>query len=155
MKRILTASTIALSVMVLMAFFAVSPRSAKAETIKVGAILAETGPSFLGVPEANTLRMLAEELNAKGGVNGNKVELVIKDSGGKPENAVSFAKQLIEEDKVFAIIGPRYRQSGGQVGIQNPADGQRCGQKNLYGDEQNGHLQNRRSGRQYWFRKGR
>jgi branched-chain amino acid transport system substrate-binding protein len=83
------------------------PAAALAETIKVGAILAVTGgASFLGGPEARTLEMLTEELNAKGGVKGNKVELIIKDSGGNPEKAISFAKQLIEEEKVFAIIGP-------------------------------------------------
>jgi len=80
---------------------------ALAGTIKVGAILAVTGPaSFLGGPEARTLEMLAEEVNAKGGVAGNKIELIIKDSGANPEKAISFAKQLIEEEKVFAIIGP-------------------------------------------------
>ena len=78
-----------------------------AGTIKVGAILSVTGPaSFLGAPEAKTLEMLVADINAKGGINGNKVELIIKDSGASPEKAVSFAKQLIDEDKVFAIIGP-------------------------------------------------
>jgi branched-chain amino acid transport system substrate-binding protein len=78
-----------------------------AGTIKVGAILAVTGPaSFLGAPEAKTLEMLVNDINAKGGVNGQKFELIIKDSGASPEKAISFAKQLIDEDKVFAIIGP-------------------------------------------------
>jgi branched-chain amino acid transport system substrate-binding protein len=78
-----------------------------AEPIKVGAILAVTGPaSFLGGPESRTLKMLAEEVNAKGGINGHKVELIIMDSGANPEKAVSFAKQLIEEKKVLAILGP-------------------------------------------------
>jgi branched-chain amino acid transport system substrate-binding protein len=78
-----------------------------AEPIRVGAILAVTGPaSFLGGPEAKTLTMLAEEVNAKGGINGHKVELYIMDSGANPEKAVSFAKQLIEEKKVLAILGP-------------------------------------------------
>jgi branched-chain amino acid transport system substrate-binding protein len=89
--------------------------------IKIGAILAVTGgASFLGGPEARTLEMLAEELNARGGVNGHKVELVIKDSGGSPEKAVSFAKQLIEEEKVFAIIGPS--TSGETMQIKNIAE---------------------------------
>ena len=80
---------------------------AMAETIKVGAILAVTGPaSFLGAPESKTLEMLVDEVNAAGGVAGNKIELIIKDSGANPEKAISFAKQLIEEEKVFAIIGP-------------------------------------------------
>jgi len=78
-----------------------------AEPIRVGAILAVTGPaSFLGGPESKTLTMLAEEVNAKGGINGHKVELYIMDSGANPEKAVSFAKQLIEEKKVLAILGP-------------------------------------------------
>ena len=50
--------------------------------------------------------MLVEQINADGGVNGKNLELIVKDSAGKPENAISFAKQLIEENKVFAIIGP-------------------------------------------------
>jgi branched-chain amino acid transport system substrate-binding protein len=81
--------------------------AAWAENIKVGAILAVTGPaSFLGGPEARTLEMMVADINAKGGLNGNPVELIIKDSAANPEKAVSFAKQLIEEDKVLAIVGP-------------------------------------------------
>jgi branched-chain amino acid transport system substrate-binding protein len=92
-----------------------------AGTIKIGAILAVTGPaSFLGAPEAKTLEMLVEDINAKGGINGSKIELVIKDSGGNPEKAVSFAKQLIEEEKVFAIIGPS--TSGETMAIKNIAE---------------------------------
>jgi len=90
----------------LMIALTVAPAFAK-DAIKVGAILAVTGPaSFLGAPEAKTLQMLADEINAKGGIKGSKIELIIKDSGGNPEKAISFAKQLIEEDKVIAIIGP-------------------------------------------------
>jgi branched-chain amino acid transport system substrate-binding protein len=92
-----------------------------ADTIKVGAILAVTGPaSFLGAPEAKTLEMLTEELNAKGGIGGKKIELIIKDSGASPEKAISFAKQLIEEEKVFAIIGPS--TSGETMAIKNLAE---------------------------------
>jgi branched-chain amino acid transport system substrate-binding protein len=92
-----------------------------ADTIKVGAILAVTGPaSFLGAPEAKTLEMLVEEANAKGGINGKKVELIIKDTGADPQKAVSFAKQLIDEEKVFAIIGPS--TSGETMQIKNIAE---------------------------------
>jgi len=105
---------------ILMAVAAVSlfAAPAMAETIKIGAILAATGPaSFLGGPEARTLEMLVEEINAKGGVKGNKIELIIKDSAASPEKAISFAKQLIEEDKVLAIIGPS--TSGETMKIKN------------------------------------
>jgi branched-chain amino acid transport system substrate-binding protein len=75
--------------------------------LKIGALLAVTGPaSFLGAPEARTLEMLVEEANAKGGVDGHRIQLIVKDTAGSPEKAVSFAKQLIEEDQVFAIVGP-------------------------------------------------
>lgn len=77
------------------------------KTIKVGAILAVTGgASFLGGPESKTLEMLVDEINGSGGVDGKQIELIIKDSQGNPENAISFTKQLIEEENVLAIIGP-------------------------------------------------
>ena len=91
------------------------------EPLKVGALLAVTGPaSFLGAPEARTLEMLVEELNRKGGVDGRKVELVLKDTGGSPERAISFAKQLVEEDRVFAIIGPA--TSGESIAVKAIAE---------------------------------
>ena len=92
---------------VLLAAFLSGAFAQAAEPIKIGAILAVTGPaSFLGAPEARTLEMLVAETNKKGGVLGHKIELIVKDSGASPEKAFSFAKQLIEEDKVFAILGP-------------------------------------------------
>jgi branched-chain amino acid transport system substrate-binding protein len=97
-----------------------APAAAK-DAVKVGAILAVTGPaSFLGAPEARTLQMLVEELNGKGGVNGRKLELVLRDSGGSPEKAVSFARQLIDEEGVVAIIGPT--TSGETLAIKGVAE---------------------------------
>jgi len=81
--------------------------AAESKPIKIGALFSVTGgASFLGAPEEKTARMLVEKINASGGVIGRKLELVVKDTAGSPEKAVSFAKQLIEEDKVLAIIGP-------------------------------------------------
>jgi branched-chain amino acid transport system substrate-binding protein len=79
----------------------------QSKSIKIGAIFSVTGPaSFLGAPEQRTAQMLIDKLNAEGGLMGKKFELIVKDSAGAPEKAASFAKQLIEEDKVMAIIGP-------------------------------------------------
>jgi branched-chain amino acid transport system substrate-binding protein len=64
--------------------------------------------------------MLAQELNARGGVEGQPIALVVKDSQGSPEKAVSFAKQLIEEEKVVAIIGPT--TSGETMAIKGIAE---------------------------------
>ncbi|WP_129125446.1 ABC transporter substrate-binding protein [Geomonas oryzae] len=78
-----------------------------AGTIKIGGLFAVTGPaSFLGEPEKKTLELLANELNAKGGINGSKVEVVIYDTGGDVTKALQLANKLIKNDKVVAIVGP-------------------------------------------------
>jgi branched-chain amino acid transport system substrate-binding protein len=88
-------------------FFLLFSHNVSGAEIKIGAILAETGPaSFLGGPEARSLKMLVDQINSNGGINGNTLKVIYKDSGANPEKAISFARQLIEEEKVFAIIGP-------------------------------------------------
>jgi len=80
---------------------------AGAEPIRIGAIFAVTGPAAnLGLPESRTLQMLVDDTNAAGGILGRPVELALRDSQGSTEKAVSFAKQLTEEQEVLAIIGP-------------------------------------------------
>lgn len=74
--------------------------------IKIGASISATGPAaFLGDPEAKTLEMLVEQVNAAGGINGEKIELVLYDDNGDPNKARTFATRLIEDDEVVAIIG--------------------------------------------------
>jgi branched-chain amino acid transport system substrate-binding protein len=95
--------------------------AADASTIKIGAILAVTGPAAnLGLPEARTLEMIVEEANKAGGIIGRKIELLIKDSQGNAEKAISFAKQLVEEEGVLAIIGPT--TSGESMKLKGYAD---------------------------------
>jgi branched-chain amino acid transport system substrate-binding protein len=97
-----------LVILIILSFFIGCKKTEKAkEAVKVGAILAVTGgASWLGSPEAKTLEMLVEETNAAGGIDGHPVELIIKDSQASAEKAISFAKQLIEEEQVLAIVGP-------------------------------------------------
>jgi len=74
--------------------------------VKLGAVLSVTGPaSFLGDPEKRTLDMYVEEINAKGGINGRKLQLTIYDDGGDANNARTFATRLVEEDKIVAMVG--------------------------------------------------
>lgn len=74
--------------------------------IKIGASLSSTGPAaFLGDPELKTLEMLVEVLNAKGGINGEKIELIAYDDNGDPNKARTFATRLVEDDEVVAVIG--------------------------------------------------
>ncbi|UCG94862.1 MAG: ABC transporter substrate-binding protein, partial [Candidatus Aerophobus sp.] len=74
---------------------------------KIGGIFAITGPaSFLGEPERNSMELLAEQINAGGGINGHPIELVIYDTEGDATKAVLNTNKLIEKDNVLAIVGP-------------------------------------------------
>ena len=76
------------------------------EPIRIGAFLSVTGgAAFLGDPEQKTLEMYVEKLNAAGGVLGRKLQLVAYDSAGDADKARTFAKRLIEQDKVDVIVG--------------------------------------------------
>jgi len=78
-----------------------------AEPFRIGALFSVTGPaSFLGEPERNTLEMLVKEANAKGGIKGHKLELVVYDTQGDATKAVQLATKLIKNDKVSVIVGP-------------------------------------------------
>ena len=77
------------------------------EPLRIGALFSVTGPaSFLGEPERNTLEMLVKEANAKGGIKGHKLELVVYDTQGDATKAVQLATKLIKNDKVSVIVGP-------------------------------------------------
>lgn len=79
---------------------------AAAAPIKIGAIVSLTGTyAGLGEPEKNTLEMEVERINAAGGINGRKIELIIEDDATDEAKAVAAAAKLIEQDGVVAIIG--------------------------------------------------
>lgn len=95
-----------LSTTALAGLMALGLTNAALAQIKIGASLSETGPAaFLGDPEAKTLKMMIDDINAKGGVNGEQIELVLYDDGGDPNKARTFATRLVEDDEVVAIIG--------------------------------------------------
>lgn len=75
------------------------------EPYKIGVVLDISGKSSsLGVPERNTIQMLAGQLNKKGGINGHPVELVIRDTKSNETEAALAMKNLIQQD-VLAVIG--------------------------------------------------
>ena len=74
---------------------------------KVGGVFSVTGrASFLGDPEKKTVDMLAEKINAAGGINGKELQLVIYDDEGDATKCNLAVKKLITRDKVCAVIGP-------------------------------------------------
>ncbi|MCL6622600.1 MAG: ABC transporter substrate-binding protein [Syntrophobacterales bacterium] len=77
------------------------------EPYVIGGIFSITGPaSYLGEPERNTLQMLVNEYNAKGGIKGHPLKVVIYDDEGDVTKARLHAEKLIQKDKALAIIGP-------------------------------------------------
>ncbi len=77
------------------------------EPYVIGGIFSITGPaSYLGDPENKTMELLAGELNAKGGIKGRPVKLVIYDDEGDVTKARLNAEKLLQKDKALAIIGP-------------------------------------------------
>jgi branched-chain amino acid transport system substrate-binding protein len=76
------------------------------ETFRIGSFLAVTGPAaLLGDPEKKTLELYVEKINEEGGVLGMPVELVVYDTGMNAKDAVTYARRLIENDGVDALIG--------------------------------------------------
>jgi branched-chain amino acid transport system substrate-binding protein len=76
------------------------------EPIKIGAIFSVTGHSApLGEPEKMTAEMLADQINEQGGLLGRPVQVIVKDDKSVPDEAVLAAKDLINNEKVVAILG--------------------------------------------------
>jgi ABC-type branched-subunit amino acid transport system substrate-binding protein len=76
------------------------------ESIVFGQATVLEGPaSALGQGMRAGIRAAFEEANKKGGVHGRKLELVSVDDGYEPDKSIAATKKLIEQDKVFALIG--------------------------------------------------
>jgi len=74
---------------------------------KVGAVVSTTGgASSLGIPEENTAKMIEEEINAAGGINGHELKVIIYDDESSAEKCATLTTRLIEQDNVLAIVGP-------------------------------------------------
>ena len=79
----------------------------KIEPYVVGGIFSISGPaSYLGEPERNSMEMVAEEVNAKGGINGHPLKLVIYDDEGDVTKARLHGTKLSQDKNVVAVIGP-------------------------------------------------
>ena len=77
-----------------------------ADTIKVGVLLPLTGSQAkFGEIEKRSYEMAAEEINAKGGIKGMKIELLFEDDTGKPDVGRSGVEKLISREKVPVITG--------------------------------------------------
>lgn len=91
--------------------FGVLPNTAAAQ-IKIGIAEALTGnASQYGVAIRKGFELAAGEIASSGGINGQKLELVIEDEQGKKEEAINVFKKLIFQDKVLLLFGPTLSNS--------------------------------------------
>lgn len=82
-------------------------RAQAAEPFKIGGAYALTGgASFLGDSESKAAQLAIEEVNAAGGINGRRVELILEDSKSAETAAVLAVRKLITQNRVSAIVGP-------------------------------------------------
>ncbi|MBI2147226.1 ABC transporter substrate-binding protein [Candidatus Woesearchaeota archaeon] len=76
------------------------------DTLKVGLILALTGDvAVFGEPMRNAVQLAVEEVNAKGGVNGKRIQMIYEDGMCDGKQAAVAAQKLVHIDKVGFIIG--------------------------------------------------
>ena len=81
--------------------------NSSSDTIKIGVNLELTGPvSVYGTPERLAIEMAVDEINAKGGINGKLVQLVVYDNAYDNAKAVENAIKLATQDNVIAMLGP-------------------------------------------------
>ena len=86
--------------------------AATAAELKIGAAEALSGPAGqYGQSIRNGLQLAADEINAAGGVKGNKIVLLLEDEQGKKEQAIDVFKKLIFQDKVLMLFGPTLSNS--------------------------------------------
>jgi ABC-type branched-subunit amino acid transport system substrate-binding protein len=88
--------------------------------IKVGVIADQTGPlSFVGIANANVAKMAVNDINAKGGLLGRQIDLIIEDSATIDSVAEAKATKLVQHDNVDVIFGGIY--SSTRQAIKGPA----------------------------------
>lgn len=93
-------------------------KSGGGDTIKVGALFELTGNvANYGTSTLNGFKMAVDEVNAKGGVNGKKIEVVQADNKSEPSESGNAATKLVTQDKVVAVVGPA---TSGSVAAAEP-----------------------------------
>jgi branched-chain amino acid transport system substrate-binding protein len=90
----------------LLALAAAGPAVGQAPPIRIGEINSYTGPvAVFTHPYRNGLQMAVDEINAKGGVLGRKLELIHRDDNFSPADAVRLANELVLNQKVDLLAG--------------------------------------------------
>ena len=95
-----------LVVLTLASFLIIFGCGKKEDVIKIGEYGSLTGSTAtFGINTDRGIQMAVEKINQEGGLLGKKVVVIVEDDQGKPEEAATAVKKLINQDKVIAVLG--------------------------------------------------
>ncbi|WP_296509666.1 ABC transporter substrate-binding protein [Rhodoferax sp.] len=99
-------TAIALGTLALTATFASAQQGVSKDEILLGSIQDLSGPlAGFGKQSRAGMLLAVDEINEQGGVNGRKLKLLVEDSGYDPKKAVLAAQKLVNQDKIFMMVG--------------------------------------------------
>ena len=100
------ASTLALATLALAATTALAQQGVSKTEIVIGTIQDLSGPlAGYGKQDRNGMQLRVDEINEQGGVHGRKLKLLVEDSGYDPKRAVLAAQKLVNQEKIFIMVG--------------------------------------------------
>jgi branched-chain amino acid transport system substrate-binding protein len=98
-------STFTFSAMALAGLIAPVATATAQDVIKIGEVNSyKAQPAFLE-PYKKGMELAVEEINASGGVNGKKIQLIVRDDNANPGDAVRAAEELVSREKVDVLTG--------------------------------------------------
>ncbi len=99
-------TSLALGIVAMSAGLAHAQQGVSKGEIVVGTIQDLSGPiAAFGKQARNGMQLRVEEINEQGGINGRKIKLIVEDNAYDPRKAVLSAQKLVNQDKVFAVLG--------------------------------------------------
>jgi len=106
LTKTLIATTLALAAACALAQSKAPPQGVGKDEIVVGSIQDLSGPiAGFGKQVRNGMLLRVDEINEQGGINGRKVKLIVEDSAYDPKKAVLAAQKLVNQDKIFIMVG--------------------------------------------------
>ena len=106
MKKALILAAAALASGALFAQSKVAPQGVSKDEIVIGSIQDLSGPiAGFGKQVRNGMMLRVDEINEQGGISGRKLRLITEDSAYDPKKAVLAAQKLVNQDKIFIMIG--------------------------------------------------
>ncbi|MEP6941762.1 MAG: ABC transporter substrate-binding protein [Betaproteobacteria bacterium] len=94
------------AILALAAGFAFEGAALAQSTVKIGSVLSVTGPAaFLGEDMKAGMELAVEEINAKGGINGKKIDWIFYDAESQTNKGLIATRRLLDQDNVDLIVG--------------------------------------------------